>query len=60
MLERSIDRAADLAFEVVNTTATHARRVAGIVSTALGLTARELSDLVWDYLDLASQLRWPD
>ncbi|OBG19258.1 hypothetical protein [Mycobacterium sp. 852002-51057_SCH5723018] len=57
MFERELNRATDIAVELVNTTAVHLGRVVGFVSAALGRTARELADMVWDYRDLAGDLR---
>jgi hypothetical protein len=57
MFERVLNRATDLATEAVNSTAVHLRRVVSHVCAALGRTARELTDMVWDYQDLASDLR---
>jgi hypothetical protein len=57
MLERELERATDVAFEAVNATAVHLRRIVGFVSTALGRAVREVADLAWDYQDLAGDLR---
>lgn len=60
MLKRELDRVADLAFQTVSATELRVRRVAGFVTTALGRAAREVSALVWDYQDLAGDLRRAD
>jgi hypothetical protein len=60
MLERGLDRATGVAFEAVNVTAMHLRRIAGLVSTALARAVQEVEDLVWDYQDLAGDLRRSD
>ncbi|MCV7100767.1 hypothetical protein [Mycobacterium palustre] len=41
----------------MNTTTVHLGRVVGFVYTALGRTARELTEMVWDYRDLAGDVR---
>jgi hypothetical protein len=58
MLERELTRIADIAVEAVNATALHVRRIVGAVYTALGRAKREVSDLAWDYNDLAGSVRW--
>lgn len=60
MLERKLERATDVAFEAVNATAIHLRRIVGLVSAALGRVAQEVADLVWDYQDLVGDLRQSD
>jgi hypothetical protein len=57
MLERGLDPATDVASEAVNVTAMHLRRIVRLVSTALARAVREVEDLVWDYQDLAGDLR---
>lgn len=57
MFERELTRATDVAVDAVNTTALHLRRVAGYICTALGRTAREVGDMVWDFQDLGADLR---
>jgi hypothetical protein len=51
-------RLADIAVEAVNTTVLHLRRIVGALCTALGRTRREVSDLAWDYRDLAGSARF--
>jgi hypothetical protein len=53
------DRAIDNVFEAVNTTATHLGRIAGLVAGAAARAAQEVVDLVWDYRDLANEVRKP-
>ncbi len=53
------DRAINNVFEAVNTTATHFGRIVGLVAGAAGRAAREVVDLVWDYRDLANEVRKP-
>jgi hypothetical protein len=60
MLEQELDRATGVAFEVVNATAMHLRRIVGPVSVASARVAREVADLVWEYQDLAGDLRQSD
>jgi hypothetical protein len=60
MFERELDRATDVAVDAVNATAVHLRRVAGLICNAVGRTARELADMVWDYQDLAGDVRCCD
>jgi hypothetical protein len=57
MFERPLNRATDVATEVVNSTAVHLQRVVSHLCAALGRTAHELTDMIWDYQDLASDLR---
>jgi hypothetical protein len=57
MREHESERATDVVFEAVNATAMHLRRIVGFVSTALGRAAQEVADLVWDYQNLAGDLR---
>ncbi len=58
MLQRELNRIADVATEAVNVTVLHVRRVVGALCTALDRTKREVSDLAWDYGDLASSVRF--
>jgi hypothetical protein len=57
MFERQLNRASEVATEVVDATALHVRRIAGVVRTAAGRTGREVGDLVWDYNELAGSFR---
>lgn len=50
-------RVTDVAYEAVDTTALHARRIVGAVSSALVRVTREVEDLVWDFQDMAGDLR---
>ncbi|ORV61659.1 hypothetical protein [Mycobacterium europaeum] len=58
MLVRELNRIADIAVEAVNVTVLHVRRIVGVLCTALGRTKREVSDLAWDYGDLAATVRF--
>jgi hypothetical protein len=60
MLERELGRAADVTFEAANASVTRIHRMAALVTAALGRAAREVSELVWDYQDLAGDLRRPE
>ncbi|WP_156624052.1 hypothetical protein [Mycobacterium sp. 852002-40037_SCH5390672] len=57
MLERELDRIAGIAVEAVDVTALHVRRAVGALCAALGRTKREVSDLAWDYSELAASVR---
>jgi hypothetical protein len=52
-----VNSAKDAALEAVNVTALHARRIVAALAKAIGQTRREVSDLVWDYNDLAGGVR---
>lgn len=58
MLERERNRIAYLAVEAVGVTVLHVRRIVGALHTAVGRAKREVSDLVWDYHELAGSVRW--
>ncbi|BBY01313.1 hypothetical protein [Mycobacterium seoulense] len=58
MLERELNRVADIAVEAVNVTVVHVRRIVSALCTALDRTKREVSDLAWDYSDLATSVRF--
>lgn len=53
------NRAVDNVFEAVNTTATHLGRIVGLVAGAAARAGQEVVDLVWDYRDLANEVRKP-
>jgi hypothetical protein len=53
----ALTRGTDAAHEAVHATVVHLRRIVGAVSVALGRVTREAQDLVWDYQDVASDLR---
>jgi hypothetical protein len=55
--DSALTRGTDAAHEAVRATALHLRRIVGAVSLALGRVTREAQDLVWDYQDVASDLR---
>lgn len=57
MLQRELVRASTLVFEAAQMTAVHLRRIVGLVSSVVTRTTREVEDLVWDYQDLAGDLR---
>ncbi|OBF63359.1 hypothetical protein A5753_12680 [Mycobacterium sp. 852002-51971_SCH5477799-a] len=59
MPDKVSERAINNAFEAVNTTVTHLGRIVGLVAGAAGRAAQEVKDLVWDYRDLASEVRKP-
>jgi hypothetical protein len=50
-------RVTDVAFEAVQVTVLHSRRIVGVVSSALRRVTQEVEDLVWDYRDVAGDLR---
>lgn len=52
-------RGADAVGEAVHATAIHARRIVGAVAVAATRVKRETQDLVWDYQDVAADLRRP-
>jgi len=52
-----LERGIDFAHEAVHAAVVHARRVAGIVSTAVRGVAQALGDIAWDYRDMASTAR---
>ena len=49
----------DAAHQAVGVTALHLRRITGAVAEALGRVRRETHDLMWDYQDVAADLRRP-
>jgi hypothetical protein len=53
----ALARGTDVAHEAVYATVLHLRRIVGAVSVALVRVKREAEDLVWDYEDLAGDLR---
>ncbi len=53
-------RGTDALREAAHATLLHLRRVGGAVSVALARVTREAQDLVWDYQDVASDLRRRD
>jgi hypothetical protein len=58
--DAAITKGADAAREAVHATVLHLRRIAGALSEAVGRVSRETQDLVWDYRDVASDLRRPE
>jgi hypothetical protein len=57
MLEQELNRIAVIAAEAVDVTVLHIRRIAAALGTALDRTKREVSDLAWDYTELAGSVR---
>jgi hypothetical protein len=53
----ALTRGVDAAHDAVHATVLHLRRIVGAVTVALGRVTRETQDLVWDYQDVASDLR---
>jgi hypothetical protein len=58
--DAAITKGADAAREAVHATVLHLRRIAGALSEVVGRVTRETQDLVWDYRDVASDLRRPE
>jgi hypothetical protein len=52
-----LTRVADVAYEALQVTVLHLRRIAGVVSSAAVRVTHEVEDLVWDYQDVAGDLR---
>jgi hypothetical protein len=57
--DAALRRGTDAVGEALHVTVLHARRVAGAVSVAAFRVKREAEDLVWDYQDVAADLRRP-
>ncbi|HKV22541.1 MAG TPA: hypothetical protein VJR50_26190 [Mycobacterium sp.] len=57
--DAALRRGTDAIGEAVHVTVLHARRIAGAVSVAAFRVKREAEDLVWDYQDVAADLRRP-
>ena len=55
--DAALTRGIDAALEVRYATVVHLRRIVGAVSVALARVTRETQDLVWDYQDVAADLR---
>lgn len=53
-------RATDVVHEAAHTTVLHLRRIVGALSAAVVRVKREAEDLVWDYQDVARDLRRSD
>jgi hypothetical protein len=58
-MANQLERGIDVAHEAVQATAVHAGRIAGIVATAVSQLRSEVGDLVWDFRDLAGDLKQP-
>jgi hypothetical protein len=56
----ALTRGTDVAREAVHATVLHLRRIVGAVSGAVVRVKREAQDLVWDYRDVAADLRHHD
>jgi hypothetical protein len=56
----ALTRGTDVAHEAVDATLLHLRRIVGAVSGAVIRVKREAQDLVWDYQDVAADLRRGD
>jgi hypothetical protein len=57
--DAALTRGTDAAHEAVRATVLHARRIVGAVSLAVNRVGRETQDLVWDFQDVAADLRRP-
>ncbi len=57
--DAALTRATDAAHEAVHATALYVRRIVGAVTTAASRVAKESGDLVWNYQDVAADLRRP-
>jgi hypothetical protein len=57
--DAALRRATDAVGEAGYATVLHARRIVGAVSVAANRVKRETEDLVWDYQDVATDLRRP-
>jgi hypothetical protein len=57
MLQRELNRIADIAVDAVDATGLHVGRIVGALYTALGRAKREVGDLAWDYNELAGSAR---
>ena len=58
--DAALRRGTDAVAEAVHATVLHARRIVGAVSEAAVRVKRETEDLVWDYQDVAGELRRSD
>ncbi|RDH79676.1 hypothetical protein DVS77_05565 [Mycolicibacterium moriokaense] len=58
--DAAVTRGTDAAHEAVHATALHVRRIGGAVSVALRKVTGEARDLVWNYRDVAADLRRSD
>lgn len=55
--DAALTRGADAAHEAVHATTLYVRRIVGAVTTAASRVAKESGDLVWNYQDVAADLR---
>jgi|EndMetStandDraft_7_1072992.scaffolds.fasta_scaffold902087_2 hypothetical protein len=58
--DAALRRGTDAVHEAVHATVLHARRIVGTVAVAASRVKHETEDLVWDYQDVATELRRPD
>ena len=58
--DAAVNRTTDAAHEAVAATTLYARRIVGAVITAASRVAKDSGDLVWNYQDVAADLRRPD
>jgi hypothetical protein len=56
----ALTRATDVVHEGAHATVLHLRRIVGALSVAVVRVKREAEDLVWDYQDVAGDLRRSD
>lgn len=53
-MAEKLEAGVDLAHDALDLAVMHVRRVADIVSTAVGDLAQELGDIAWDYRNIAN------
>lgn len=56
-MDDGFERGVDVAHEAVHAATVHVRRIAGILTGTAGRLAQEITDLVWDYQDIAAETR---
>lgn len=57
--DAALSRGSRAAHEAVHATALYVRRIIGAVTMAANRVAKESGDLVWNYQDVAAELRRP-
>jgi Sec-independent protein translocase protein TatA len=57
MLRRRVQRVVTVAADVVDVTAVHLRRIVGHVGAGVGRARREVSEMAWEFDELAGELR---
>ena len=57
--DAALERGTDAVTEAVHVTGLHVRRIAGVMSEAVGRLRREAHDLAWDYQDVVTEMRRP-